>query len=260
MSKLRKYGVSPFSVVVVHGGPGAGGELAPVARALATDRGVLEPFQTENSINKQLEELRSVIETDGDRPITLLGFSWGAWLSFIFAATYPELVEKLVLISSGPFDERYAEKIFDTRMSRLSEDERSEVVSILKALESPEEALTTSSFEQIGSLFSKADTYDEITHEPAIIEYRPDIFDSVWKEAAEMRRSGRLLQFGKKIKCPVVAIHGDYDSHPAEGVRDTLNDVLTDFEFILLKHCGHTPWLERQARDEFFQLLSELLD
>jgi len=258
MTKLRKYGVSPFSVVVVHGGPGAGGELAPVARELATERGVLEPFQTERSINKQLEELRSVIETDADQPITLLGFSWGAWLSFIFAATYPELVEKLVLISSGPFDERYAEKIFDTRMSRLSEAERSEIVSILKALESPEEALTTSSFERIGSLFSKADTYDEITHEPAIIEYRPDIFHSVWKEAAELRQSGRLLQFAKKIKCPVVAIHGEYDSHPAEGVRDTLNDVLADFEFILLKRCGHMPWLEREARDEFSAFLVKL--
>jgi len=57
-----------------------------------------------------------------------------------------------------------------------------------------------------------------------------------------------------------VAIHGDYDSHPAEGVRDTLNDVLADFEFILLKRCGHMPWLEREARDEFFRLLSEQLN
>ena len=30
---------------------------------------------------------------------------------------------------------------------------------------------------------------------------------------------------GRKIKCPVVAIHGDYDPHLAEGVREPLSRV-----------------------------------
>ena len=45
MNKFRLYGKSPFDVVVVHGGPGAGGEMSPVARELASERGVLEPLQ-----------------------------------------------------------------------------------------------------------------------------------------------------------------------------------------------------------------------
>jgi len=32
LNNLRQYGNAPFSVAVIHGGPGASGEMAPVAR------------------------------------------------------------------------------------------------------------------------------------------------------------------------------------------------------------------------------------
>jgi len=44
MDTLRKYGKEPFSIAVIHGGPGAGGEMAPVARELSSHWGVLEPI------------------------------------------------------------------------------------------------------------------------------------------------------------------------------------------------------------------------
>jgi pimeloyl-ACP methyl ester carboxylesterase len=57
----------------------------------------------------------------------------------------------------------------------------------------------------------------------------------------------------------VVAIHGDYDPHPAEGVQGPLSAILRRFRLILLKNCGHKPWIERQARDEFYRVLKEEL-
>jgi pimeloyl-ACP methyl ester carboxylesterase len=53
----------------------------------------------------------------------------------------------------------------------------------------------------------------------------------------------------------VVAIHGDYDPHPAAGVQRPLAAVLADFHFILLPRCGHRPWRERHARDTFYRIL-----
>lgn len=44
MNNLRKYGSEPFTVAVIHGGPGAAGEMAPVAKEISAYRGVLEPF------------------------------------------------------------------------------------------------------------------------------------------------------------------------------------------------------------------------
>jgi len=57
----------------------------------------------------------------------------------------------------------------------------------------------------------------------------------------------------------VVAIHGDYDPHPAEGVQKPLSALIEEFRFVLLKKCGHTPWLERQAQEEFYKVLEEEL-
>ena len=64
----------------------------------------------------------------------------------------------------------------------------------------------------------------------------------------------------KRIQCPVVAIHGDHDPHPAEGVREPLHRVLKSFRFILLEDCGHKPWIEKRAKDKFFSILREVLN
>ena len=234
MKNLRTYGKPPFNVAVIHGGPGAAGEMAPVASELASGWGVLEPLQRAASLEGQIEELRTVLEDHADLPVFLIGFSWGAWLSFIFAANYPAFAKKLILIGSGPYEEKYAAGIQETRLNRLSEEERTEVNSLHEVLDNPVGEDKTKAFARFGALFSKADAYDPIAYESEVIDYQVDIFQSVWNEAAELRRSGKLLQLGGRIKCPVVAIHGDYDPHPAEGVQKPLSAILKNFRFILL--------------------------
>lgn len=260
MKNLRKYANAPFGVAVIHGGPGAGGEMAPVARELASGRGVLEPLQTAASLDGQIAELKTVLETDGDFPVTLIGFSWGAWLSFIFAANYPALVKKLILVGSGPYEEKYVAKIYETRLKRLNTGDRTAVKSAIEMLNDPAPKDKKTAFARLAALFSKADAYDSIineSRESGAVDYRVDIFQGVWKDAAELRRSGALLELGKHLKCPVVAIHGDYDPHPAEGVKKPLSAILESFRFILLKNCGHMPWIERGARERFYNILKE---
>lgn len=59
MDHIRKYGVSPFAVAVIHGGPGAFGEMASVAQELAGVRGTLKPLQTSFSVEGQVRELQT---------------------------------------------------------------------------------------------------------------------------------------------------------------------------------------------------------
>lgn len=262
MQNPRIYGSVPFTTAVVHGGPGAGGEMAPLARELAWLRGVLEPIQTAGSLEGQVEELKMLLKNHGDPPVVLIGFSWGAWLSFIVAARYPEIVRKLVLVGSGPFEETYVAALQSARMRRLSEEERAEFGTILLALDDPASKDKPARLARLGALALKADTYDPIpdaSAEADRIDAQEDIFQRVWNDAAGMRKSGELLALGKLIRCPVAAIHGDYDPHPAGGVEKPLAAVLGDFRFILLKSCGHKPWIERQARDEFFKVLEREL-
>jgi pimeloyl-ACP methyl ester carboxylesterase len=259
MKNLRKYGLAPFDIAVIHGGPGAPGEMAPVAQELSSTRGILEPLQTAKTIQGQIEELQNIVTKHGTPPITLIGWSWGAWLSLLFAAKYPPLVKKLFLIASGPFEEKDAQNIMKIRLNRLSEEERAEALLLINVLEDPVMANTDDAFMRLGQLISKADSYDPIPHKSYVLGCQYDIYKSVWEQAEKMRREGKLLEQANKIQCPVVAIHGDFDPHPAEGVRRPLGRILKDFRFILLEKCGHTPWIEKTGKNKFYGTLRKEL-
>ena len=259
MKNLRKYGNPPFNIAVIHGGPGAPGEIAPVARELSFEWGVLEPFQTATSLEGQVQELKALLKKNGDFPVTLIGHSWGAMLSFIFAAQYPFLVKKLILIGSGVYEEKYAANIMKTRLSRLNEKDRSEVHTLGKTLDDPAVSDKNMSFARLGKLISRADSYDPLPQNNEVPECQYNIYQSVWPDASKLRSSGKLLELGKQIQCPVVAIHGDYDPHLAEGVQKPLSLILKNFRFFLLKNCGHLPWIERAARDRFYDILKKEL-
>ena len=257
MENLRKYGDPPFNVAVIHGGPGASGEMAPVARELSKNMGILEPLQTKATLEGQVKELRHILKEHGALPITLIGFSWGAMLSFIFTAHYPRFVKKLILIGSGPYEEKYAINISSTRISRLGKEDWENFRSLDKVLNSSTDKNKNEAFRSLGKLISKADTYDPLPHKEELIRCNYRIFKSVWEDAHELRRSGKLLKLGKKVTCPVVAIHGDFDPHPFEGVKEPLSGVVKDFRFILLDKCGHKPWIEREAKEKFYNLLEK---
>lgn len=259
MKSLRIYGNTPFNIAIVHGGPGAPGEVAPVAKELSKTHGVLEPLQTKTSIDEQLDELKNVLKEHGALPLTLIGYSWGAWLSFIFAAQNPSFVKKLILVSSGPFEASYATNIQKTRLSRLTEKDRHEQEAILAAIFDPAGKNKNELFAKIAKFLPQTDSYDPLPVPNDVIACQFNIYESVWPEAAELRSSGKLLALGKQIQCPVVAIHGDYDPHPAEGVLKPLLTILENFRFVLLENCGHKPWIERKFREEFYKILKEEL-
>jgi pimeloyl-ACP methyl ester carboxylesterase len=259
MENIRLYGKAPFRIAVLHGGPGAPGEMAPVARELARERGVLEPLQTADTLEGQVQELCEVLETHADPPVTLIGWSWGAWLGYILTARYPALVSKLILVGCPPFEDRSVAQIQSTRLGRLTKDQRRELEDITAALEDPSTKDPDALLDRFGKIMSKADSCNPLPDDAEGIPVQLNFNQSVWSAAAAMRSSGKLLELGKQIHCPVVAIHGDYDSHPAEGVQKPLTSVLKDFRFILLPQCGHAPWREKEARGLFFgYLLKEI--
>jgi pimeloyl-ACP methyl ester carboxylesterase len=259
MKNYRVWGKQPYKVAVIHGGPGAPGSIAPVARGLSVDIGILEPFQTEATLEGQIIELHDVLSKHAELPVVLIGHSWGAWLVFIVASRYPAIVKKVIMVGSGPFVQKYAESIVPERLKRLSIKERINAFKLTDIIYGDTFGDKDKSMAQLGELFSKADTYEAVRleKEPEPLEVSEEINRKVWAEGEALRKSGELLEMGKKIKCPVVAVHGDYDPHLAEGVKKPLTRVLKDFRFILLKKCGHEPWLERYARDEFFRVLRE---
>ena len=264
METLRKYGSVPFRVVVIHGGPGAAGSVAPIARTLGQKRGVLEPLQTATTLDGQIEELRLVVEHNATPPVVFIGHSWGAWLSALVTAAYPELVRKLILVGSGPFEEHYVPRIAENRFKRLSPQEQEEYLQLVELLDRSAVPGSAASLSRLGELSDKADSYDPIELPGDSMDLKgiadpAEMYQGVWPKAAELRATGELLRRVATITCPVVAIHGDCDPHPAEGVQKPLAARVNDFRMIMLQKCGHTPWSERHARERFYEILEQEL-
>lgn len=255
LDNLRKYGTYPFKVAVIHGGPGAAGGMAEVAKELSKTCGVLEPLQTAKSLIGQVDELNDVLKKYSDLPVVLIGHSWGAWLSLIFSAKHPDFIKKLILVASAPFEEKYSSNIMEKRLSRLTGKEILEIYDLFEVFSNEKSIDKNNAFCRLGELLTKADCYNPISTVIDELEYNYNIYKNVWKEAEELRQSGKLIEFCKQIRSPVVAIHGDYDPHPAEGIEKLLLTVVQDFRFILLEKCGHYPWLEKDVKEEFYNVL-----
>jgi pimeloyl-ACP methyl ester carboxylesterase len=253
MDSVRKYGNPPYCVALLHGGPGIAGEMKPVAEELSKEIGVLEPLQTADTVNGQIAELQQQLNDNADLPAIIAGYSWGAWLGFLFAGQYPEMVSKLILISAGSFEVQYTPMMMTTRFERLNKKNRKEAEKLLYHINfrNPD----NSDLMKFGKLMTIADSFDlqDITDEMVTADIH--ISQSVWKEAAELRDSNRLVEAAGLLKCPVVAIHGNYDPHLASGVELPLGDRIDNFRMIRLDQCGHTPWKERHAKEIFFEIL-----
>lgn len=258
MKNVRLYGKEPYRAAVIHGGPGAPGSVAAIARNLSDSYGVLEPIQTRTSLEEQVEELLEVLKEYGNLPTTLIGHSWGAWLAYIVASRYPWAVNKLILVGSAPFDVKYARNIGETRFSRLNNDEKLEFQTLIGELSDPEAEDKDNKLDRLSELVSATDNYETVKIETELkdnIKVDGNIFQSVWSEAAELRETGALIELAHCIACPVTAIHGDYDPHPAEGVEMPLHEVIPKLKFYLLEKCGHSPWKEKYAMKDFYRIL-----
>jgi pimeloyl-ACP methyl ester carboxylesterase len=250
----RIWGKPPFTTVILHKGPGAAGDVASLANELGKHSGVIEPFQTGITIKSQINEIKFVIEEKTKKPVVLIGHSWGAWLGFIFTSHHPELIKKLIMVGTPPFEDKdvaVMRKIREDRISNLEKNKFDKITSGLKI--NPKE-----SFQKMGELMSKIDSYDLLPiHDE--VDFRSDIYTSIWNEAEKMRKENQLLHLTTKISCPVIAIHGDYDPHPWQGVKIPLEERILEFKFILLEKCGHYPWKEKFARESFLKKMIEEL-
>lgn len=254
MDTIRKYGNAPYTIGLLHGGPGAAGEMRPVAKELSKDFSVLEFLQTKESIDEQIEELYQQIDSVTEEPITLVGFSWGAWLGGLFASRFPKKTRKLILISSGALEDKYNKDLMAIRLERLTTRERGEANNLLFKLNS--EQSSDNELKRFEELMEKADSYcilEDLSTEAVDVNF--SIYNKVWTEAVCLRKTGELKNIFAQIQCPVVAFHGDYDSHPIEGVNAPLSTLLKDFKLIQLLKCGHTPWVEKYAKNVFYEHL-----
>ncbi len=252
---VRLYGKKPYSFVLVHGGPGAIGSLKGFAQELnqRTGAGVVEAIQSKYSIAELIEELYHQIKDNCVEKVVLIGHSWGAWLAALFAEKYPELVQDTVLVGSGPLEDKYVAEIEMRRFENLSKEDAQLFQRLIN------NQVIDEDMEKIPAMLEKSDNYcleDRELH-------REDKTDSemhnvIWSEAAKLRTDGKLLEVFKRINSKIYLIQGAYDPHPVNGVTTPLQENSIPCETYILEKCGHSPFMEKYAKDEFYNILKEI--
>ena len=253
---VRLYGNEPYKVVVVHGGPGAIGSLKGFAKELSirADKGVGEAIQSKYSIAELIEELYYQIRENCVEKVTLIGHSWGAWLVALFAEKYPEVVKEIILVGSGPLEDKYVSEIDSRRVGNLSGED----LALYKRLINNQ--VMDEDIKKIPAMFEKSDNYcleDRESHR--VDKSDSEMHNLVWSEAAKLRTDGKLLEVFQKIDSKIYLIQGHNDPHPAKGVMIPLQENNVSCEAYVLEKCGHSPFMEKYAKDEFYNILGEII-
>ncbi|HLI65760.1 MAG TPA: alpha/beta hydrolase [Caulobacteraceae bacterium] len=227
--RVRTHGATGAPVIVLHGGPAAVGGAAGLARGLADRFRVLEPWQRGSgasplTVATHVADLRVLIETawPGERP-ALIGESWGAMLALAFAAAHPRAAAAIVLVGCGTFDLATRAQLQATLADRANDPYPYDYsIDRERRAEEP---------------------FDERAH------------TETWNDMLRLQAEGVYPAAFAAIRAPVLMLHGSYDPHPGGMIRDGLRPVLPQLEYAEFERCGHSPWKERLARDDFFDAL-----
>lgn len=234
MIEVRRYGAAGPTVIALHGGPGAPGSMAPLARALGDEFVVLEPLQRPSggeplTVARHVADLHDIVESLGAsvRP-GLVGSSWGAMLALAYAAEHPGRASSIVAIGSGTFDLAARARLREILAERRARDV---------------EAPYTFERGEGGPLDGDEGSFDKRGHH------------ETWDDMVRLQAAGVYPQAFAAIAEPVLMLHGAYDPHPGTMIRDGLAPYIPQLEYREWERCGHYPWLEKHARDHFYRVL-----
>ena len=257
---VKEYGKGPYQIICLHGGPAGADLMADLAEPLSGNYGVLGYVQRRSgdialSVARHIEDLQSIIEAHcPECPPVLLGSSWGAMLALAFGATYPNAVSGLAIVGCGCFDEESRSKIDGIRQARIRPEHCEEIERL-----NNEVADLGKRIGLIHQLIDYVDNYQKVPCEEVEFDFDPEAFNQTWNDMLRLQREGFYPARFANIGVPVLMVHGDYDPHPGNMIRKSIQTFVPHLQYSELEKCGHEPWREVHARDQFFQLLEEWL-
>jgi pimeloyl-ACP methyl ester carboxylesterase len=249
---------SKKTIILIHGGPGVSGYLAPLSLWLSSQYNVLEPTQRRSSntpltVKTHIEDLYNFIDDKcADSAPILIGHSWGAMLALAFAAEYPDIAKSLILIGCGTFDLASRADLNKTIRARTT----AEIASKLK--ETSRINIPNLRFAEMGRIIDPIYSFDaEPESTSTVCDFQA--FVETWNDMILLQNLGIYPSSFKNIQIPVSMIHGGKDPHPGMMIRENLLPFIPHLTYHDIPICGHYPWREKLAKDYFYFTLKNCL-
>lgn len=219
------------------------------------------------TIKNYTHDIELIRKDRGDKKITLLGVSWGGLLAMNYAATHPEFVSNLILISSAPPSHTVWNVLYDNQYARRSRVE-------LDSMDMMQKVFSVKTEKELDSLkFADPDCKEVIAYKEFIAihvramyydkskiskKHFNDLFYSfnfqpipiIDKEVLEI--SWDVTDELKKLTIPALIVYGRQDDQ-GESTFQLQKESLKFSETHVIEQCGHEILKEKPV--EFFEIL-----
>jgi pimeloyl-ACP methyl ester carboxylesterase len=175
-------------------------------------------------------------------------------LALAYAAAHPDRAGPLVLVGCGTFDPAARARMQATVQARLDNDMRERLARLPEDVPDPDERLQV-----LGDLILPLYSYDLLTNDQEVIACDARAHQETWEDMVRLQEEGVYPAAFTAITSRILMLHGAADPHPGRMIQARLKPHLPQLEYHEWERCGHSPWLERAVRDEFFAILREWL-
>lgn len=243
-------------IVVVHGGPGLDHSyFLPQMERLAKNyklifydqrasgRSSAPKDSTGMTLAKFVEDLEGIRQAFGLEKMNLMAHSWGGLVAMHYALAHGDRLKSLLLINSvsaNSADAEIADQNLKSRFTRQDSLERARIMQSLAFQKRETKALA-----EFFKVVFRPSFYDRKLASKLQLAFQPDY---VKKSAMLYHLSRDVATYDlypqlATLKTPTLILHGEADLLPVEAARK-LNRTIKDSELVLLKYCGHFPFIE----------------
>lgn len=255
------------TLLLVHGNLSSGVYYTPLLERLPKNIRVFTPDlrgfgdstykERGLALSEYAEDLKFFLDQKSVHKVYLVGWSLGGGVAMEFAARYPEMVEKLILISSTSYKgypifkkdgkgEMLMGKTYESPEALATDP--IQVLPLLTAIKKNDQATMSYIYNMTVYSVNKPSEEDAkvLTDEALKQRNLPDVDWAL----AHLNLSDEPNFYSKgsglihNIKCPVLHIRGNQDLTVPEYMLNDNVSALTDSTVINYESCGHSPFID----------------
>lgn len=257
-------------VLIIHGGPGLDHTyFLPQMKGLAKDHELIFYDQrasgksasnldsSQISIDIFVEDIEAIRKQTKQEKLNILGHSFGGILAMKYAIKHPEKVNKLILSNSSGASSVFMKNEAKQLQERITEDDRFEQELIFKSTNF--QAGKSSAYEDLFRIFFRKEFANRALANSLTLTFPASFAKNSRLLSYLSKDMGANYDFSadlKNITAPTLVVYGDYEIL-AESAGKQIAETIPNSEFVVLKDCGHFPFIEQPAA--YFKAINDFL-
>ena len=189
-----------------------------------------------------------IMHIGNNEKVHLIGHDWGGTLAWHVAETYPELIDKLVVINAPPLS-----TFLELLVNNENQSKASSYMNYLKSGKFEEK------HKEEGASLIQAIGFDSLFNKQLLDERDKDIFFKHWNsiETLEAAINWYRANIPETLdnnfapftlsKTPALLIWGENERVFVPQIPELLAEGVENYQYVIVPNVGHSPFLENEA-------------